>query len=298
MIPADIFREIGYKSDWYSLINYCQTNKRYYQLCNDKFWQDKLERDIDKIYWKSSYSTAFLNYIASRNSYLIEWLEWEDYTNLKTRLDRNDLLGQYEILYFKLDRKWPSKIDNKEMKIYVEEHKIEVEEKRKESIKISNILINYLRKSYPNNFKVIFINLPTEDLSGIRAEAIRLNGIKDNLIVNRDPKTRHLFPVGYFLTDHKVEFKLTDNDFNIQFSSSFINLINYLGLKIIDSWKLYQIPENIRLSAGKYRAIYGQMNTQGMTPATVGRGPIDEEVVDKSPIPNLSTDEDIPELID
>jgi hypothetical protein len=125
--------------------------------------------------------------------------------------------------------------------------------KNKEQDKLRNFLITYLKKTYPNIFKVIYTNSLIHEGFHSCVHKSYKNGQEYNLIINTYESS---IQAGFFINNKQIHFRNIEHYYdNINiifiFPSSFRKFMADLGLKIADSWKLYDIPDNIKYPDGE-----------------------------------------------
>ena len=229
LFPIDILNKILEYLDLISSLVYFRLSKRFLSLDRDNFWKKKIEIKCGKWFTRSFYNIQKYNYVAYK---------YHKLCNKNIRHLRCDLMEK----------------DSK---------KRELNDRIKN--KLRNILIDYLKKKYPDNFKIIYGEISKElyakeyqlgrdavkedKLFAAASNALDAHGKLYNLVLTKYPiycGDYGVYDSVGFINDD-IRFKIIGNINNrIKFPSSFCKFMDALGLEIEDAWKLYDIPDYIK----------------------------------------------------
>lgn len=68
LLPGDILREIGLLLDWKTIfLNYRCLSRRFYEICDEKFWLEKLNREYGDSPRSKLYQESFYHYLAEKS---------------------------------------------------------------------------------------------------------------------------------------------------------------------------------------------------------------------------------------
>ena len=130
--PIDILLKIGYLLDRKSTCNYLVLSRRFLLIDRKTFWKGKIIHDKQEEYYIEHYPIPFLNYLAARSRYL-----QKKYRDLCNGIDCIDYYG---------DPLGERRMFEKG-----------VQKTRVKLVTVNNILIRYLKKTFPSQFKTHLI---------------------------------------------------------------------------------------------------------------------------------------------
>lgn len=255
---VDILRKIGFEFDWRSLLCYRRTCRRFYSLFNAHFWKEKAEIEFRLI--ERSYICDICHYLACRKAVIDNWLRY-------FRMNELILNSGCEIYTMKLinfNRQVynlePLPSDKDQISTLIKDYFAEMRIKEKERSLLAKILISYLQKNEPSRFKVYYTYEDSDRLYRIADDAIQNRAQPGNLIINRNPETKSVDRIGYFISADQIAFS-DRNSLNIFFPEHFIEIMKNLQLTKEDSYILYSIPDTIQQDLMKVRFAPAQMGT-------------------------------------
>ena len=247
-LPIDILNKIAELLEYKFCLVYFRLSKRFYSLNTDLFWDKKIERDFNMGYRTYFYNKNIYKYVAHR--YYTLWKVSTFEINIRMRNIEKQIKREKE----------PKTILTllKNLKHLRES----ITEREKELNYLSNILIKYLKKTYPNSFRIVYTNYPVENKLYTKQHQQHENlvtGKERNLVINTDGS---FIQAGFFINNDEIQFKSVRNYFDIKFPSSFHKFMEDLGLEIKDAWKLYDIPDDFKYnSVEKFDLPHSQMAT-------------------------------------